>query len=282
MEKLILILMVISAGLLAKAENFFTEGTIWQLETEEDYPPFNEHSVNYVLEGTIEVDGVEGLKMFYYDNNSPEQKILSCIIRTEKEKVYFKIEQSEEWLLLYDFSLQPGEGGYFYMPNSPYYETATPICQYLNCVERIEATSDDGFATLVMEEYDDEDATECFGKGNWYAGIGSERGPLDNLYFDADGAYSRLTEVIYNGNEIFYPGASTSVATNVERGLITVKGSIVTIENMEGGQPIFVFSTNGNIIGCKDSGVNPVSISLPQSGVYIIKMGSTTRKILIP
>ena len=75
MKKFILILMVISAGLLAKAENYFTEGTIWQLETEEDCPPFNEHSINYVLEGSIEVDGVEGLKMFYYDNNSPEQKI---------------------------------------------------------------------------------------------------------------------------------------------------------------------------------------------------------------
>lgn len=260
----------------------FTNGTEWKMMIRSiEYQPKTSFEISK-LDGMVNIDGYEAFKMYSEYENKPDSKTLLYYVRKENDKVFFKLpdDDSEEWYLMYDFGLAVGEGCYIYNPtftinDKELYKT------YLKCVS-ITKDETSGNTIMGMEEYKDDTFELLRGEGEWIKGISSTLGINHNTGFGMTGGEFRLIEV-KNGDRVFYSDNTTSISKVSNAPLrYRVDGLNINLSGTEVSDKIQVYYTNGALLGNFTANGNSINISVPNSGVYVLKLKNTTISIHVP
>lgn len=148
--------------------------------------------------------------------------------------------------------------------------------EYIKCVG-IDKEANSGLTAMTMKvEHEQWTGSEFV----WYKGLSSELGVLYNLHIDYDGGGSRLTEVSHKGDIIFsYTPTSTTKVTS--DGInVSTNGLDITVTDINRANDIVVFSVDGKLVSKHNVKSGSTKIALPHTGVYILKVGGQTRKIV--
>lgn len=202
----------------ACAENWFKENTKWYVASFGfGAGPGNETYSEKLFELlspeiSDEEDDVLALYVTPLKDDEPDgERTLTCYIRTEGDKVYFKMPKfPDEWHLLYDFSLSVDESvevGHVRYGYNAYLDHVEKYDMY--CFE-VDVDKISGEKIMKVIEKDSiyfniiQPEDYCYFSGNWIAGLGSDEGPIENCWYNADGdGGSRLYRVV-NGDHILY------------------------------------------------------------------------------
>lgn len=258
------------------AQSYFKEGTIWKSEwvsgdgklvKETDY-----------LKGPEMVDGYETYKMYSYYDNKKQTTTFYGYVRTDADKVYFMPANTElgQWFLVYDFGLKVGEGCYVHNFESTQYKT------YIKCVGMTETPYPYSHLTsLIIEEYEDDSCEKFYNKAYWIKGVSSDWGLKQNSLLLPMGMLSDLIEVSYYGNVIYKKDYTPICNIKDEASKITISGKVLTITNVENINKIGIYTSAGVLVGWYNVDYDNTNITLPSEGVYIVKMGDVTQKIVV-
>lgn len=264
--------------MLATAQTYFKDGTTWKTRLGSTLSADNTIYYNTYakLNGTETVDGYQALKLFYYEEAESEPQ-LYAYIRTDDDKVYFKPANAakDTWYLMYDFGLKVGESCEVYSAwNIDNYPNLTESS--IKCLD-IQKDENSGFAKMLLKEY--YEGFDC-GTFVWYKGLSSELGLLWNNGCGVDGIGRKLMEVSYNG-DVIYSDNTTNVENVSTGGLKTsVSGKNVTITNISKPERVELFSADGKLVKELVVGKETANIILPANGIYILKIGGQTTKIV--
>lgn len=116
MKRLVISIAMVVLPMLIFGQECFTNGTEWKMMIRSiEYQPKTSFEISK-LDGMVNINGYDAFKMYSEYENKPDSKTLLYYVRTENDKVFFKLpdDDSEEWYLMYDFGLAVGEGCYIY------------------------------------------------------------------------------------------------------------------------------------------------------------------------
>lgn len=249
---------------MASADNFFRNGMTWEYEVEADGP--SEYPVRhtiYKLVGDTVVDGYDSTRMYMEEVEYESPTKFLAFIRTEGDKVYFKLDYpEEEWSLLYDFGLKAGDETYVDWLTSFPDAGNRHLVKWVSCLKVEESVEYSGMETMVMaNEYSDEMFDFSFGE--WLNGIGSTFLLCYGSGFGMSGGASRLTKASMNGETICeYQKAKVEIDENDNR-------------------YVSVLSLDGRIIYEGIKTFNNLKDLVCESGIYVVKTGNTVRKHII-
>ena len=282
MKRLVISIAMAVLPMLIFGQECFTNGTEWKMMIRSiEYQPKTSFEISK-LDGMVNIDGYEAFKMYSEYENKPDSKTLLYYVRKENDKVFFKLpdDNSEEWYLMYDFGLAVGEGCYIYNPTftisfKKLYKT------YLKCISITKDETSDN-TIMGMEEYKDDTFELLRGEGEWIKGISSTLGINYNTGFGRTGGEFRLIEV-KNGDRVFYSDNTTSISKVSNTPLrYRVDGLNINLSGTEVGDNIQVYYTSGALLGNFTAKGNSIGISVPNSGMYILKIKNTTISIHVP
>ena len=276
---LILALVTLTGGI--KAENYFQDGAQW-FETM-TYIIGNANGITdhtsqllYTLKGHKEMYGHDCLCLYRQEMTENDadygEPSLVNYLRVEDDKVYFLPNTvSEEWVLLYDFTLKEGEGCTVGIMPYPWNENSRAITTYVKCVGYGQSEVYGGWPVMYLDEYDTADASLCYGRGEWLTGVGSPDGVENNNYFHADSdSGCTLDKLILNG-EIICSGPSGIETIDVAASQITVNGNVISSAN----EHVTLYGVDGRQIG------SGRQVPAPTPGLYIVTDGLSTLKIRV-
>ena len=282
MKRLVISIAMVVLPMLIFGQECFTNGTEWKMMIRSiEYQPKTSFEISK-LDGMVNINGYDAFKMYSEYENKPDSKTLLYYVRTENDKVFFKLpdDDSEEWYLMYDFGLAVGEGCYIYNPTftisfKKLYKT------YLKCISITKDETSDN-TIMGMEEYKDDTFELLRGEGEWIKGISSTLGINYNTGFGMTGGEFRLIEV-KNGDRVFYSDNTTSISKVSNAPLrYRVDGLNINLSGTEVSDNIQVYYTNGALLGNFTANGNSIDISVPNSGMYILKIKNTTISIHVP
>ena len=282
MKRLVISIAMVVLPMLIFGQECFTNGTEWKMMIRSiEYQPKTSFEISK-LDGMVNINGYDAFKMYSEYENKPDSKTLLYYVRTENDKVFFKLpdDDSEEWYLMYDFGLAVGEGCYIYNPtftinDKELYKT------YLKCIS-ITKDETSGNTIMGMEEYKDDTFELLRGEGEWIKGISSTLGINYNTGFGMTGGEFRLIEV-KNGDRVFYSDNTTSISKVSNAPLrYRVDGLNINLSGTEVSDKIQVYYTNGALLGNFTAKGNSIDIRVPNSGVYVLKLKNTTISIHVP
>ena len=282
MKRIVISIAMAILPMLIFGQECFTNGTEWKMMIRSiEYQPKTSFEISK-LDGMVNIDGYEAFKMYSEYENKPDSKTLLYYVRKENDKVFFKLpdDNSEEWYLMYDFGLAVGEGCYIYNPTftisfKKLYKT------YLKCISITKDDTSDN-TIMGMEEYKDDTFELLRGEGEWIKGISSTLGINYNTGFGMTGGEFRLIEV-KNGDRVFYSDNTTSISKVSNAPLrYRVDGLNINLSGTEVSDNIQVYYTNGALLGNFTANGNSIDISVPNSGMYILKIKNTTISIHVP
>lgn len=279
MRTLIVIISLV-ACLCARGETYFKEGMQWVTYLSGIVNGETTYDIETV---TIECcyDGyMPSLGMFQTFQSSPDYKRFVGYIQEDGDKVFFKNDKKfpSEWFLFYDFGLKPGDEVVVYNPLRENGIELTPYSSIIKCVDTGVLPEYGGWETLTLEEYY-ESKDFYLGSGIWIKGIGCTDGVTDNLVFEEMGGSSKLMKVLYNNIEIYSDQTVKVPAINYTDSFIRVEGLHLAI-SAQNPDKIEVYNINGELLGAFEASDEELMISLPQKGIYIIKIGGYFRKIM--
>ena len=282
MKRLVISIAMAVLPMLIFGQECFTNGTEWKMMIKSIEPQPKTSIEISKLDGMVNIDGYEAFKMYSEYENKPDSKTLLYYVRKENDKVFFKLpdDDSEEWYLMYDFGLAVGEGCYIYNPtftinDKELYKT------YLKCISITKDETSDN-TIMGMEEYKDDTFELLRGEGEWIKGISSTLGINYNTGFGRTGGEFRLIEV-KNGDRVFYSDNTTSISKVSNAPLrYRVDGLNINLSGTEVSDNIQVYYTNGALLGNFTANGNSIDISVPNSGMYILKIKNTTISIHVP
>ena len=282
MKRLVISIAMAVLPMLIFGQECFTNGTEWKMMIKSIEPQPKTSIEISKLDGMVNIDGYEAFKMYSEYENKPDSKTLLYYVRKENDKVFFKLpdDDSEEWYLMYDFGLAVGEGCYIYNPTftisfKKLYKT------YLKCISITKDETSDN-TIMGMEEYKDDTFELLRGEGEWIKGISSTLGINYNTGFGRTGGEFRLIEV-KNGDRVFYSDNTTSISKVSNAPLrYRVDGLNINLSGTEVSDKIQVYYTNGALLGNFTANGNSINISVPNSGMYILKIKNTTISIHVP
>lgn len=282
MKRLVISIAMVVLPMLIFGQECFTNGTEWKMMIRSiEYQPKTSFEISK-LDGMVNINGYDAFKMYSEYENKPDSKTLLYYVRTENDKVFFKLpdDDSEEWYLMYDFGLAVGEGCYIYNPtftinDKELYKT------YLKCIS-ITKDETSGNTIMGMEEYKDDTFELLRGEGEWIKGISSTLGINYNTGFGMTGGEFRLIEV-KNGDRVFYSDNTTSISKVSNAPLrYRVDGLNINLSGTEVSDKIQVYYTSGALLGNFTAKGNSINIRVPNSGVYVLKLKNTTISIHVP
>lgn len=278
MKKLLFLLLASMATAFAHGQTCFQKGTKWTtcISSTSEANPIITIETDTIVKDTI-ADGLQAMVMLRsYDRRADVEKLL---IRTEENKVYFKMpdQTAAEWLLMYDFGLQVGEGCYVYAP----YGDDEPHKMYVKCVEtNAQDANYNGLSTLTLEEYQTDACERAYGKGVWLKGLCAAQGALYCNGFDLDGIGTTLMEASSKDGVLYSQGATSVESVALPQLSIRTNGLSVDVCNTQEGDRLCLYSTDGRLLGRTVATGNEVKLTLPKAGAYILKVGDQTRKLL--
>ena len=264
----------------------FTNGTEWITKITTPGNPQTELIKIEKLDGMVNIDGYDALKMYCEYESIPDSKTLLYYVRTEGDKVFFRLpdDDSGTWYLMYDFGLVAGEGCYLYCPLYTDEENNnTPLKDYVKCISWTKGETSDIYI-MDAEEYEDNTCSGLTLDGiRWFDGISSVRGISSNIGLGMiSGSFSRLIEV-KNGDRVFYSDNTTSISKVSNAPLrYRVDGLNINLSGTEVSDKIQVYYTNGALLGNFTANGNSINIRVPNSGVYVLKLKNTTISIHVP
>ena len=282
MKRLVISIAMAILPMLIFGQECFTNGTEWKMMIRSiEYQPKTSFEISK-LDGMVNINGYDAFKMYCEYENKPDSKTLLYYVRKENDKVFFKLpdDDSEKWYLMYDFGLAVGEGCYIYNPTftisfKKLYKT------YLKCISITKDETSDN-TIMGMEEYKDDTFELLRGEGEWIKGISSTLGINYNTGFGRTGGEFRLIEV-KNGDRVFYSDNTTSISKVSNAPLrYRVDGLNINLSGTEVSDNIQVYYTNGALLGNFTANGNSIDISVPNSGMYILKIKNTTISIHVP
>ena len=283
MKRLVISIAMAVLPMLIFGQECFTNGTEWKMMIRSiEYQPKTSFEISK-LDGMVNIDGYEAFKMYSEYENKPDSKTLLYYVRKENDKVFFKLpdDNSEEWYLMYDFGLAVGEGCYIYNPTftisfKKLYKT------YLKCISITKDETSDN-TIMGMEEYKDDTFELLRGEGEWIKGISSTLGINYNTGFGRTGGEFRLIEV-KNGDRVFYSYDTSSISqvSHTTPLRYRVDGHNINLSGTEVSDKIQVYYTSGALLGNFTAKGNSINISVPNSGMYILKIRNTTISIHVP
>ena len=269
--------------LVMNSQTSFTDGMKWRTQIIGTHDPEAVASIETVtIEKSVEDDC---LKMYrYYENNVSDREFVASVM-IDKDKVYFRPcdSKSSEWYLLYDFGMEPGEGCYIYNPVT-FSENSIPYFTYVKCVGIDDGSDYNGWKAMSMEEYRDDSCSDILGKGTWLKGLSSLNGILYNNCFGIDGLGATLLLDVSDNEKNIYPNNSTGIVQAREtldpNFNIKIDGS--NIEIFTSHETIgSLYDQSGVLIGEYRFSKTPTKITLPSKGIYILKSGNVSQKILV-
>lgn len=192
-------------------ENCFVDGSKMFVEAySTSLPDYNPSLTVWEISGTSFVGGNEAL-MLWSHNPSSGTREFRLMLRVDGSRIWFYTGAlAEEWVLLYDFSLQPGEvcrvGYPRFIEGNSVDDVKLEVCySYLKCVDRI-CTAEGQHEYMLMNVCngdDDNRPSTGYADGIWLAGIGSDRGIVENSTFLMDGYGSVLRSVVINDDDVY-------------------------------------------------------------------------------
>lgn len=210
MKKLILLISIILTALPSVARNFFIPNTTWDIYADPlcgTEPGYDKQWSYFIGPDTV----IFGQKCNFLDttdylDGSIRSKAECMYVYADGDKVFALPDTTiNEWFLLYDFGLQPGECCEV-MTCYPHSETQRNgvYISYIKCIERKKSNRWGGWPVLVLEEYGDPGCTQrcSFMPGVWYDGIGDERCTYMNSGFGYVGGTLFVESVKINGVEL--------------------------------------------------------------------------------
>lgn len=279
-KHLLLLLALIPA--FTAAENYFVDGACWEYygEAEESGVTVAFDQV-YTIEGTATVGDYECLNLFLYSTFSPEpgmvpKKKFVTYVRTEGEKVFFLPDpDTEQWALLYDFSLEPGE----------YCTVGTLLCSPISfdnevtCLERFVSEPYGGVTAMKVDDrFPDEDPYEVARENVWLVGIGSTEDLNQNFGYHAryGSATGWLVRFTVNGEEIcalktYTPDNAGITNVEAERPAFTVNGLTVSADT-----PFALYGIDGRMVA-----QGSASITVAAHGLYVALTPRGASKVLV-
>lgn len=279
MKKLSILLALIAFPLLMNAEIYFKDGMQWVTLVIGTQLPGGAHSLETVtLQKSATSDWLEMNSHTVGIDEPHTTDRFICYVKSEGDKVYFKSTEAEdaESYLMYDFGLKEGEGCYVYSPIYPkQYKT------YMKCVGIGEDSEFPGFETMSLIEYMDDTCTGDSRKLRWIKGLSSEDGVLYNNGLGIVGSGAILWEASFDGKNLYTNPMTRIEETSSKSGIeIRTDGVTLTVSAQsptDGG----VYSLSGVNLGNYTFGENPITISLPAKGLYILKAGEKAIKVEI-
>lgn len=286
MKRLVISIAMVVLPMLIFGQECFTNGTEWKTKITTPGNPQTELIKIEKLDGMVNIDGYDALKMYCEYESIPDSKTLLYYVRTEGDKVFFRLpdDDSGTWYLMYDFGLVAGEGCYLYSPLYTDKENNnTPLKDYIKCISW---TKDETSGIYIMdaEEYEDNTCSGLTLDGiRWFDGISSVRGISSNIGLGMiSGSFPQLLEV-KNGDRVFYSDNTTSISKVSNAPLrYRVDGLNINLSGTEVSDNIQVYYTNGALLGNFTANGNSINISVPNSGVYVLKLKNTTISIHVP
>lgn len=196
--KLLLASVIAMSAQTAWGQNVFREGMIWKTETGNLSRRHME--LAYILDGDTLIGKTHALKLYCIKDGDTARRELRAIIRTERDKVYYLSgSKRKKWILLYDFSLKPGEGCHVgTIPPSGSMES-TPKTTYVRCKRLIKSGESGEYTVMIMEE--PFEGNDCIGR--WIKGIGGIQGILVNNGFCLDGRNTTLRQVTCGDSTLY-------------------------------------------------------------------------------
>lgn len=277
-----MLLATVMLPVLSFGQTCFTNGMEWKTQLVNTADPTAKGTVEISrLEEAVVVDGYDALKMYRMHENEPESKTMGYYVRTENDKVFFKLPEStsDAWYLMYDFGLSAGQGCYVYSPVLSG-DGSKPLKSYVKCVNTGRDEASD-VSIMEIEEFTDEACSESRGKGTWLKGISSDNGVDYNIGFDMDGIGALLLSA-KNGNDVVFSRNTTSIC-NVSQPALRyhIEGLNLAVYGVTPGDKLQICQTDGTVVGnfmAKDSEVN---IRLPKAGLYILRSGKNAGNMVI-
>lgn len=287
MKRLVISIAMAVLPMLIFGQECFTNGTEWITKITTPGNPQTELIKIEKLDGMVNIDGYDALKMYCEYENKPDSKTLLYYVRTEGDKVFFRLpdDDSGTWYLMYDFGLVAGEGCYLYSPLYTDKENNnTPLKDYIKCISWTKDETSDIYI-MDAEEYEDNTCSGLILDGpRWFDGISSIRGISCNIGLGMrSGSISRLIEV-KNGDRVFYSYDTSSISqvSHTTPLRYRVDGLNINLSGTEVRDNIQVYYTNGALLGNFTAKGNSIDISVPNSGMYILKIKNTTISIHVP
>lgn len=271
----------------AKGEGLYADGMTWRTRVHATTDPFTQPVIEVVTLEQTATDNCFNVYQAYEDRD--EEKMLVALIKTEGQKVFFHSEKSgsSQWYLMYDFGLQPGEGCYVYSPDSPWLHDPEgdyrPYRTYVECVDISEPTTERGWPEMLMKEFDSEGHIQPTNttSGVWLKGLSSREGLLRNNRFEMDGVGYMLLDVTCDGKTLYSsPEAGVGSVSDELMSSISVEGREVKIA-MPYDASGSVYTASGVLVATFSAGTSPACVRVPSEGVYVVKVGNTSRKILV-
>lgn len=278
--KRIILIMLAFIPFIMNGQVHFTDGMKWRTEFSGTHTPEWVTSIEVVtIEKTLDDNC---FNLYRSDEDNTSERELIAVIKQEESKVYFNPNgyKSSEWYLLYDFSLKPGEGCYIYNP-VVLSKDSEPYKTYIKCIGIDEKFNED-WSAMLLEEYTDDSCLYILGTGSWITGLSSLNGILHNNRFGDDGVYTRLLDISC-GERIIYSNKPSGISeiTDTDDLNIKIEGLDISVsakDNICGS----IYTQAGIHMGDYKFSKTPTHIKLSHRGIYIIKLGNTAKKILVP
>ena len=267
--------------------NYFVEGASWiSHSTSSSYPVSPKWFSKAWTGEAVEIAGYEALPLLTggVSASADDDSCLSTYVRHENGKVYFlSDDEPQEWKLMYDFTLQPGDEADI----EEYNQSALGYGGRVRCMDVYPLPSDPDLQVMELafcEELKDieeagEEGERVYSIIRWIAGVGNTGGPLQNLYNEGIIGYGyQLDELTVGENLIYRHPEYTAVykVADIEKMEIRVsKGEIAVIGSEDAA--VSVYRADG--VRC-NAGQGRFSSLAP--GIYIVKVNGESRRIMVP
>lgn len=277
----LIIFLSVFVAFLVNGQVQFSDGMKWYSIVCGTHKPQPTYSTELV---TLEKTDDAGIfKVFQRNLDHDTDREFVAFIKSDADKVYFKFDESEtaEWYLMYDFGLQPGEGCYVYgLYNGN--NNIPPRKTYVKCTSIEDSSEYQGWSVMKLEEYEDETCSQWYMDGTWIKDLASEGGLTFNNGFDLCGIGSTLDSVVLSDGTVVFsnPKSGISDISNSSRTDIRVVGHEIFVSAADKTLAC-LYTLTGLQLGNYVLGKSPIAISVPACGVYILKVGSSSKKIMV-
>lgn len=279
--KKLLLLCAFALAFAVRGENQILPGTVLTESVFMDDPTWSGPEIAYRYIGAPEEQSGR-MCLPIYRGMEPGDGAPGSYLHIDGDKVYFLFDDSEghkEWILAYDFSLEPGQGCTIGLVISFKSVSYT----YVECVERTSSADYGGFPCMILAEYDSAEKQTYMGKGEWLVGLGSVRGLVYNGYFEADGGASWLLEVRRDGQTICrYKDYADIDSVGSDALHVSAAAGQITVSGISKGQNARVYTIDGRQLhrsGKASDDSSSVVFTSVAPGTYIVSCGATRVKV---
>ena len=249
-----------------------------------DWPPFDTtyFTVNYYITGDSTLNNIDYKKIYTSDEEMPTYWTLNGLIREDStKKVWYKSNAYDYEVLLYDFSLAPGDSLKLGFDTAFYYTVDSITTEMIDGSQRNKYW-------ISQDDY--------YWHETWIEGIGSNKGIINGVMATAVGGWTWLLCMSEDGELIFmnqnYESCYLITGINkIDKPIIQIYPNpakkLLRIENTTNIEieSISITNINGQIIKQFNSRKKQLDISEISSGFYFLKIsyenGELTEKIII-